>query len=87
MGLVIHSVSDGLSMGISFYYSFNLSKEPSDLGTVIFFAILLHKLPTALGFGSTLMGANLDFYDQFIYLIMFTLSAPIMTILSYFVLT
>jgi zinc transporter 9 len=62
IGLVIHSLADGAALGASFFCKFNKlsllvsekTEEASELGLVIFIAILLHKAPAALGFGTFL---------------------------------
>jgi zinc transporter 9 len=54
MGLVIHSLSDGIALGVSLFFSFLFKQEDSTLGIVIFFAILMHKIPTAVGLGTFL---------------------------------
>lgn len=62
IGLVIHSLADGVALGASLFCNpFNLtcvvsekSEQASSLGLIIFIAILLHKAPAALGFGTFL---------------------------------
>jgi len=70
IGLVIHCVADGMALGtsvfcnimflcLSFIVSERLKKE-STLGFIVFLAILLHKAPGAIGFGTYLQHAGLQ---------------------------
>ena len=52
IGLAIHSLADGAALGASLYLeSFG---ETKGLGMIIFLAIMLHKAPASLGFGTFL---------------------------------
>lgn len=52
IGLAIHSLADGAALGASLYLeSFG---ESQGLGMIIFIAIMLHKAPASLGFGTFL---------------------------------
>jgi zinc transporter ZupT len=66
-GLVLHSISDGLALGASLfcklikcgvkdsvYIVSEKSNSAGNLGIIIFIAILLHKAPAAIGFGTYL---------------------------------
>jgi zinc transporter 9 len=62
IGLVIHSIADGVALGASFYRkvfdaNFSVSKiseSSNQLGFIIFMAVLMHKAPAAIGFGTFL---------------------------------
>lgn len=63
IGLVIHSIADGLALGASMFCNFlvflvmivsNQTNEAKGLGILVFFAVLIHKAPAALGFGTFL---------------------------------
>lgn len=64
IGLVLHSIADGVAVGVTlfrknidFNNSFVVDESSSDvkgLGILIFVAILLHKGPAAIGFGTFL---------------------------------
>ena len=61
IGLVLHSVADGMALGASLYCKIkccNLlivsGKSGTGLGLLIFIAILMHKAPAAIGFGTFL---------------------------------
>ena len=71
IGLVIHSIADGLALGASlyrktpsyindYYLVSEVSEEAHGLGFVIFLAILLHHAPTAIGFGTFLLHERLN---------------------------
>lgn len=51
---------------------------------IVFVAIMLHKLPASVGFGSFLQHAGLKGFDHAKHLLAFTLSSPLMNILLYF---
>jgi zinc transporter 9 len=54
LGLVVHAAADGVAMGAAFV------AEQSQLELVLFFAILLHKAPTAFGLVSFLLQRGLS---------------------------
>lgn len=56
IGLVLHSLADGSALGASIFLSSKSAEgaQNAGLGLIIFMAILLHKAPAALGFGSFL---------------------------------
>lgn len=52
IGLAIHSLADGAALGSALYLeSFG---ETTGLGMIIFIAIMLHKAPASVGFGTFL---------------------------------
>lgn len=63
--MVVHSIADGLAMGSSIFCKLHIPwinllivSEKSDrvegLGVLIFLAIILHKIPASIGFGTFL---------------------------------
>ena len=62
IGLAVHSVADGAALGASLYRKwFLISKlflvdqfTDSSLGLLIFAAIMCHKAPASIGFGTFL---------------------------------
>lgn len=66
IGLVLHSIADGLALGASLFcnyllfifiiiiVSYETESSSSGLGMLIFFAVLLHKAPASIGFGTFL---------------------------------
>ena len=53
----------------------------------MFFAILVHKVPATIGLSSTLMHANLENKRVMKHVLVFTLTAPVVAILSYLLLS
>ena len=55
-GLCCHSLADGAAMGTSLFFSSVAATEDSasNVGVVIFFAILMHKIPASIGLGTFL---------------------------------
>ncbi|WWC90673.1 uncharacterized protein L201_005609 [Kwoniella dendrophila CBS 6074] len=79
LGMVIHGAADGIALGAS-----SLSGNGS-LSLVIFFAVLVHKGPTALGLTTTLLSLNLAHQAIRKRLIVFSFAAPIGAILTYII--
>ena len=50
---------------------------------IIYFAILLHKIPASIGLGTFLKGKAVDDIEAFKCILAFTLSSPISTIVCY----
>lgn len=67
IGLVIHSLADGLSFGCVSYAS--TTKEGNMFEFIIFLAIILHKCPAAIGFTSFLMNLKLEVNKVIQYLV------------------
>jgi len=95
VGLVIHSISDGVALGASVYFSSLVGKVSGEkgksggqggLGLVIFFAILMHKIPATLGLGTFLGHCALPLRHIFLHLLAFTATSPTMAIVSFHVL-
>ena len=53
IGLAIHSLADGAALGAGLYLE-SFGESNSGLGMIIFIAIMLHKAPASLGFGTYL---------------------------------
>jgi len=79
IGLVAHAAADGLAVGASVTSS-------TETGLIVFVAIMLHKGPAAFGLSSFLKHINIDASKSKMYLILFALSSPIVSILTFFVL-
>lgn len=80
IGLIIHSASDGLAMGAAF------SSSQTHLHLLIFFAILLHKAPSAFALGTYLIAAHVPRRRARRQLMVFSAAAPLSTVLTYLVL-
>ena len=53
IGLAIHSLADGAALGASLYLE-SFGESNAGLGMIIFIAIMLHKAPASVGFGTFL---------------------------------
>ena len=80
LGVVIHCFADGVALGSSCYA---LQNKENKLPLIIFFALLLHKVPEAIGLTTFLRHEHLPGREILIHLIIFALSAPIGAILTY----
>lgn len=77
IGLIIHSVADGIALGAS------TSAEIPSLQFVIFLAILVHKAPASFGFTSILLSDNLSSKQIKRHLAAFAAAAPIGALITY----
>lgn len=73
IGLIIHSVADGIALGASTAGSTGSS---SSLGIVVFLAIMLHKAPAAFGMTSVLLKQGVSKRTARAHLAVFSLAAP-----------
>ncbi|VDN99111.1 unnamed protein product [Rodentolepis nana] len=80
VGLVVHSLADGLAIGAAFSLTI-------DLTLILFIAIMLHKAPAAFGFVSFLVHSGLPRYAVKKYLFVFSLATPVGALLTYFFVT
>ncbi|KAL2264101.1 hypothetical protein VTK26DRAFT_2303 [Humicola hyalothermophila] len=77
-GLVIHAAADGIAMGAS-------ATTPNlNVGFIIFFAILVHKAPSAFGLTSILLKQGLSKRAIRVHLMVFSLAAPAGALGTYF---
>ncbi|KKA27135.1 hypothetical protein TD95_000398 [Thielaviopsis punctulata] len=70
VGLVIHAAADGIAMGAS------SSTQNTQLGFIIFLAIMVHKAPAAFGLTSVLLKQGVSKYVARGHLLVFSLAAP-----------
>ncbi|EEY22584.1 zinc transporter SLC39A9 [Verticillium alfalfae VaMs.102] len=70
IGLVIHACADGIPMGAG------ATTSDTQLGLIIFIAIMLHKAPAAFGLSSVLLKQGLSKRAARTHLIVFSLAAP-----------
>jgi zinc transporter 9 len=73
IGLVIHSLADGIALGASSASS----ETESTLGLIVFIAILVHKAPAAFGLTSVLLKQGLGKRAARGHLLVFSLAAPL----------
>ena len=81
IGLCVHSIADGIALGASLYLSFN--SEEHALGITVLLALLLHKIPESLGFGSFLRTKTVRFRVIFWALFAFSVTTPIIALITY----
>lgn len=89
--LLLSTVSSLHSVLITLYlvsYALEGTEQSSNsLGIIIFFAILLHKLPASVGLGSFLKGEGVGMDEAFFSILSFTLSSPISSIFFFILLS
>ncbi|KAI7688289.1 hypothetical protein SSS_05927 [Sarcoptes scabiei] len=78
IGLIVHSAADGIALGAA------ATTSHTDVEMIVFFAIMLHKAPAAFGLVTFLLHEGLDRNKTRRHLIMFSLSAPIASFITYF---
>lgn len=76
-GLVIHAFSDGIAMGAT------ASSANTQLGLIIFLAIMIHKAPAAFGLTSVLLKQGLSKRAARGHLIIFSLASPFGALSTY----
>ncbi|XP_053188545.1 zinc transporter ZIP9 [Scomber japonicus] len=80
LGLVIHAAADGFALGAA------VATGQVTVQVIVFFAVILHKAPAAFGLVTFLMLSGLE--KKFIqgHLLTFSAAAPIVAIITYFIL-
>jgi solute carrier family 39 (zinc transporter), member 9 len=76
-GLMFHAIADGVGLGAASV------SDNRKLEMTIFFAILLHKIPSAFGLGTILLHEKYSLRSIRRHLIGFSLAAPLASILTY----
>ncbi|KAI0300306.1 Zinc/iron permease [Russula brevipes] len=84
IGLVVHSLADGLALGMSMLPG---DESPSShsygLSLVVFLALAVHKAPTSLAYTVSLMSTSLSRAECRKHLLLFSASTPVGAIASY----
>ncbi|KAH9841946.1 Zinc/iron permease [Rhodofomes roseus] len=92
LGLVMHALADGLALGSSALSGTAEggvgageagSVVPSGLSLVVFFALVIHKAPTALALTTSLLSTSLSRTDCKRHIAAFSLSTPLGALASY----
>nr|CAI5832117.1 unnamed protein product [Callosobruchus analis] len=78
IGLVVHAAADGVALGAA------ATTSHADVEIIVFLAIMLHKAPAAFGLVTFLLHEGIDRQRIRKHLMIFSLSAPILTCLTYF---
>ncbi|KAK0449234.1 Zinc/iron permease [Armillaria borealis] len=80
-GLVIHSLADGLALGVSLFPS--NADDSSRLSLIVFLAIMVHKAPTSLALTTSLLATSLPRPDCKKHLAIFSATTPVATFVTY----
>lgn len=78
IGLVVHAAADGVALGAA------AKTSHSDVEMIVFLAIMLHKAPAAFGLVSFLLHEGTDRQRIRKHLGIFSMSAPLLTLITYF---
>ncbi|KAJ8939348.1 hypothetical protein NQ318_005709 [Aromia moschata] len=78
IGLVVHAAADGIALGAA------ATTSHADVEIIVFLAIMLHKAPAAFGLVTFLMHEGIDRARIRRHLLIFSLSAPVLTCCTYF---
>ena len=77
MGLVVHAAADGIALGAA------STTSQTDIQLIVFLAIMLHKAPAAFGLSVILMYEGLDRARARRHLMVFSLAAPLMAVVTF----
>lgn len=78
IGLVVHAAADGIALGAA------AKTSHQDVEMIVFLAIMLHKAPAAFGLVSFLLHEGIDRQRIRKHLGIFSISAPLLTLITYF---
>ncbi|KOC60819.1 Zinc transporter ZIP9-A [Habropoda laboriosa] len=78
LGLVVHAAADGVALGAA------ATTSQADVELIVFLAIMLHKAPAAFGLVSFLLHEGVDRKKIGRHLLVFSLAAPCLALLTYF---
>lgn len=78
IGLVVHAAADGVALGAA------ATTSHHDVEMIVFFAIMLHKAPASFGLVSFLLHEGINRQTIRRHLLIFSLSAPLLTLITYF---
>ena len=81
LGLVVHAAADGIALGAA------AATHQLDVEVIVFFAIMLHKAPAAFGLVTFLLHEGLDRNRARKHLMIFSVSAPTMAVITFICLT
>lgn len=77
LGLVVHAAADGIALGAA------AATNQLDVEIIVFLAIMLHKAPAAFGLVTFLLHEGLDRNRTRKHLMIFSISAPAMALVTY----
>ncbi|XP_011495743.1 PREDICTED: zinc transporter ZIP9 [Ceratosolen solmsi marchali] len=78
LGLVVHAAADGVALGAA------ATTSQADVEAIVFLAIMLHKAPAAFGLVSFLLHEGVERKRIQRHLLIFSLSAPCLALITYF---
>ncbi|KDR06872.1 zinc transporter ZIP9 [Zootermopsis nevadensis] len=78
VGLVVHAAADGVALGAA------ATTDQAGVEMIVFIAIMLHKAPAAFGLVTFLLHEGLDRNRIRRHLLVFSLSAPLLALLTFF---
>lgn len=78
IGLVVHAAADGVALGAA------ATTSHADVEIIVFLAIMLHKAPAAFGLVTFLLHEGIERKRIRKHLLIFSLSAPVATMVTYF---
>lgn len=78
IGLVVHAAADGIALGAA------AKTSHQDVEMIVFLAIMLHKAPAAFGLVSFLLHEGIERQRIRKHLAIFSASAPLLTLITYF---
>ncbi|XP_018568127.1 zinc transporter ZIP9 isoform X2 [Anoplophora glabripennis] len=78
IGLVVHAAADGVALGAA------ATTSHADVEIIVFLAIMLHKAPAAFGLVTFLLHEGIERRRIRKHLLIFSLSAPVLTCITYF---
>lgn len=78
IGLVVHAAVDGVALGAA------ATTTHTDVEMIVFIAIMLHKAPAAFGLVTFLMHEGIDRKRIRRHLLVFSLAAPLLAVITYF---
>ncbi|KAH8418161.1 hypothetical protein KR009_006702 [Drosophila setifemur] len=78
LGLVVHAAADGIALGAA------ATTSHQDVEIIVFVAIMLHKAPAAFGLVTFLLHEKVDRQRIRRHLALFSLSAPLLTLLTFY---
>ena len=77
LGLVVHAAADGIALGAA------AATNELDVEIIIFLAIMLHKAPAAFGLVTFLLHEGLDRNRARKHLLIFSVSAPMLALITF----
>ena len=80
VGLVVHAAVDGIALGSA------SMTDKSDIQLIVFVVIMLHKAPASFGLSTILLMEGLEKSKVKKHLFIFSLSAPVGALVTYFLL-